>query len=306
MEIPLYHFKENSLGRFQPLVPGMDVLVCQFRVKELPLICFESCRAKKVEAMNKRRAERDADTVRQERRKAKQLELLREKLKAIEEKKKRKHEEMEDEVVKEEDGASDEDEGDETTNDADAVETDALQQALDAANMKTREEAQEDRDRLLAGDFYEGEGEEEESDHEGQYTGDGARMSFKTVATKEKKVDTKRHLPVTPDQEAFVKQLGGAIVSDEAAQIIGSNVLPPFREKRAQVQKVTGTIKFLTPFDVVELDARGHVIDMGDEDFEPSKSWKGRKAGFEFKMGARGLGYYRSFKPVVVPSSLAY
>jgi hypothetical protein len=56
----------------------------------------------------------------------------------------------------------------------------------------------------------------------------------------------------------------------------------------------------------VELDAAGHVIDKGDADFKPSKSWKGRMAGFEFKLGERGLGYYRTGKAVVVPSNTAY
>ena len=58
--------------------------------------------------------------------------------------------------------------------------------------------------------------------------------------------------------------------------------------------------------DVVELDAHGHVIDKGDDDFLPSKQWIGRKAGFEFKMGQRGLGYYRTGKPVIVPSNTMY
>jgi hypothetical protein len=57
---------------------------------------------------------------------------------------------------------------------------------------------------------------------------------------------------------------------------------------------------------MVQLDVYGHVIDMGDDDFTPSKSWIGRKAGFEFKLGERGLGYYRTGKKVVVPSNTAY
>lgn len=61
-------------------------------------------------------------------------------------------------------------------------------------------------------------------------------------------------------------------------------------------------IKFRTKFDLVELDAAGYVIDRGDDDFTPSKTWTGRKGGFEFKLGDRGLGYYRTGKKVVVPS----
>jgi hypothetical protein len=66
------------------------------------------------------------------------------------------------------------------------------------------------------------------------------------------------------------------------------------------------TIKFATSFDIVELDFNGHVIDKGNDDYMPSKEWAGRKAGFEFKLGERGLGYYRTGKKVVVPSNTAY
>jgi hypothetical protein len=33
----------------------------------------------------------------------------------------------------------------------------------------------------------------------------------------------------------------------------------------------------------------------------PSLKWIGRKGGFEFKLGERGLGYYRTGTKVVVP-----
>ena len=36
------------------------------------------------------------------------------------------------------------------------------------------------------------------------------------------------------------------------------------------------------------------------------RTWTGRKAGFEFKLGERGLGYYRTGKTVRVPSNTAY
>jgi hypothetical protein len=42
-------------------------------------------------------------------------------------------------------------------------------------------------------------------------------------------------------------------------------------------------IKFRTKFDIVELDANGHAVDKGDDDFAPSKKWIGRKAGFEIQ-----------------------
>eukprot|EP00591_Stephanopyxis_turris_P013161 CAMPEP_0195533326 /NCGR_PEP_ID=MMETSP0794_2-20130614/40266_1 /TAXON_ID=515487 /ORGANISM="Stephanopyxis turris, Strain CCMP 815" /LENGTH=211 /DNA_ID=CAMNT_0040665807 /DNA_START=60 /DNA_END=692 /DNA_ORIENTATION=- len=55
-------------------------------------------------------------------------------------------------------------------------------------------------------------------------------------------------------------------------------------------------ISLLTKIDVAELDSSGNVIDKGDDDFQPSLKWTGRKGGFEFKLGERGLGYYRTGK----------
>ena len=71
-------------------------------------------------------------------------------------------------------------------------------------------------------------------------------------------------------------------------------------------KKPKASIQFRTKFDIVELDAAGHVIDTGDNDFAPSKTWAGRKTGFEFKLSERGLGYYRTGKKVIVPSNNAY
>jgi len=83
----------------------------------------------------------------------------------------------------------------------------------------------------------------------------------------------------------------------------------PFRqiENSGERNKIKSLkIEFRTQFDIVDLDADGHVIDKGDEDFTRSRSWTGRKAGFEFKLGERGLGYYRTGKKVRVPSNTAY
>ncbi len=44
----------------------------------------------------------------------------------------------------------------------------------------------------------------------------------------------------------------------------------------------------------------------GDDDFIPSINWTGRRGGFEFKLGERGMGYYRTGKAVIVPSNMAY
>lgn len=49
-----------------------------------------------------------------------------------------------------------------------------------------------------------------------------------------------------------------------------------------------------TEFPVDEFDINGRVIDKGDDDYKPSHKFKGGMVGFEFKLGERGLGYYRT------------
>jgi hypothetical protein len=94
-------------------------------------------------------------------------------------------------------------------------------------------------------------------------------------------------------------------------KVVGANMSPPWQSTELMVDDSKAEfpvyrIRFREKFDIVELDANGHVVDKGDDDFMPSKGWIGRKAGFEFKLGERGLGYYRTGKKVVVPSNTAY
>jgi hypothetical protein len=132
----------------------------------------------------------------------------------------------------------------------------------------------------------------------------------------------KRSLPVSDEVVERLRKYGYNIVSDDEAVILGANLLPPWRRRPSAAVTATTDksspeavptnsnrrikIVFREKFDLVELDAFGHVIDKGDDDFTPSKSWVGRKAGFEFKVGERGLGYYRTGKKVTVPSNTAY
>ena len=101
VELPLQNFREWDLKRFPALVPGMDVLVKHFKVKELPKICFEGMYENgKEEAMKKRRDLRDADPVRQEKKRLAKLEELKARMEEIKRKKeaqndkKRKREEV--------------------------------------------------------------------------------------------------------------------------------------------------------------------------------------------------------------------
>ena len=371
VELQMSHFREWELSRFQPLVPGMDVLVKSFSCKALPRICFEIYDGGKDAAMKRRRMLMDADPKRQERKRIRKLNELKAKMAEIEKRKKEKEAEekrKEEEEFGEANAAmaalanedkkrkrSDPDEDDyivddeeeeeiikkkikleesttlkveDETEEIDEEEAKLLDSAFDTLQdsdaggvHKTREEAEADRQKLLAGELFE-EGAEDyvpsDEDEDLLYSGDGARPSFIVKPKGQgdggaKKFKDIRALPMAEEEADILRKAGYTIVSDadEETKVLGGNLPNPFRQKPAvdaskPVIKKRVKIKFRNKFDIVELDANGHVIDKGDEDFTPSKGWVGRKAGFEFKLGERGLGYYRTGKKVVVPSNTAY
>ncbi|KAL7470771.1 hypothetical protein ACHAXS_011045 [Conticribra weissflogii] len=336
IERQLTNFRNYELSRFSPLVPGMDVLPKTFAVKELPKICFEGIyEGGKIAAMKRRRMLIEADPKRQEAKAKKKLAKLKKKMEAIQRKKeaaaaKTKEEPFEaDGNVKEEE-VEIESHGrkrkrmDETTEGnhsatAEKEEEDEaalLENALDmiqkdsGAQHKTREEAELDRKKLLAGEML---GDEAEDVPTGN--AEDAVLEDRKLSREELEAE-------------MLRRAGLVIVSEDEATVIGGNRVLPWRKGHKKVKSevkeedaspsdmeeskppvVGGTkvvIKFKTNFDVVELDANGHVIDKGDDDFMPSHKWIGRKGGFEFKLGERGLGYYRTGKKVVVPSNIAY
>lgn len=327
-ELAMQNFREWELGRFQPLVPGMDVLTKCFKTKELPNICFEEIYdGGKLEAMRKRRTNLNNDPERLAR-KAEELRSqkaeIERKLEEKRNKSKNKKRKALEEGRKED---SDEDGGTPTAkkqkvanessgDDANAAdnqnqeveEADLLEDALGATGDEmTREEAEAKKRELLTGDIDEGE-EDADSDDEVGYTGDGARqMSYKKVR-KDIKFKNKRCLPPSEHNAELIRKLGGAIVTDDESKVIGTSTSWSSRKSETKSLSLEGPMKiiFKRSFDIVELDSHGHVIDKGDEDYMPSKSWTGRKAGFEFKLGERGLGYYRTGKKVQVPSNTAY
>mmetsp|Transcript_6720 Transcript_6720/g.19414 ORF Transcript_6720/g.19414 Transcript_6720/m.19414 type:complete len:863 (+) Transcript_6720:231-2819(+) len=221
-------------------------------------------------------------------------------------------------------------------------EEDLLENALDTlqesegGERKTREDAEADRKKLLSGELLvEGAEVHSDDDEDLDFIGDGeeGRRSFVVQRSKSRIRSTEedaklyrdiRALPMKEEEAQLLRSAGYTVVSDAETetQIIGGNMPTPFRsridgdddgkgdkdasQKKSITRKPKATIQFRTKFDIVELDAAGHVIDKGDNDFTPSKSWIGRKAGFEFKLGERGLGYYRTGKKVVVPSNTAY
>lgn len=194
-------------------------------------------------------------------------------------------------------------------------EADQLESALDIMNEgKTREEVEADRERLFAGELFDEAAPEGESDdEEAMYMGEGARQIYLAPKiggageeNERRSAKTLRSLPIPRKRAELLRQLGYPVVSDDEMEVLGS-VMPPWTTAPLEDAPPTKLrIVFRDQFDVVELDANGYVIDKGDEDFKPSKTWTGRRAGFEFKLGARGLGYYRTGKKVVVPSNTAY
>ncbi len=213
-------------------------------------------------------------------------------------------------------------------------EEDLLENALDTlqdsegGERKTREDAEADRKKLLSGELLV-EGADVAEDEDMDFTGDGEEGRRSFVVNKSKPLlpptegGTKvykdiRALPMKEEEAELLRKAGYTVVSDAEteATIVGGNMPTPFRSKvekdengeeaASNKKKPKGSILFRTKFDMVELDANGLIIDKGDNDFAPSKAWKGRMAGFEFKLGERGLGYYRTGKKVVVPSNTAY
>jgi hypothetical protein len=340
IERQMQNFSQWELSRFQPLIPGMDVLVKNFKVKELPLICFEIYEGGKFEAMRKRRKMRDADPRRQQAKKNARLEELNARLEEMKRKKqeainakekKRKREENEEE--EEGDG------GDANANSnahakaeceeiekekpplsaeeaAAAQEEEALlENALDAIQNetgegKTREEAEQDRQKLLSGELLvEGGGDEDEDAL--AYGPDGLLAG---------EVSQEKVLSIAEREAEVLRKSGYTVVSEDEFAVVGGNMVLPWRihaakmssavakkeRSRSKVTNPNSKITFKTKFDVVELDADGFVIDKGDDDFSPTPIWLSRRPGFEFKLGERGLGYYRTGKKVVVPSHTAY
>jgi len=325
IEQQLQNFRSWELQKFQPFVNGMDVIVKNFNVKELPRICFEGTyEGGKLAAMKKRQQIRNADPKVHEARLATRLAELKEKMakssEIISNKNKRKREEVENDtneskpVVKTEKDAQpikEESKEEETLENAlDRIQTEAGEGA------KTREEAENDRQKLLSGELLGEGGESDQSDAE-----DGIVYGPERVYTSTNSTEKPLNLMSIAKQEIeILRNAGYNTVSDDDVFTIGGNLEHPWRrpvhkkvtkgestkDQQSSERKTRMVIQFKTNFDVVELDSNGFVVDKGDEDFKPSKNWTGRAPGFEFKLGDRGLGYYRTGKKVSVPSNIAY
>jgi len=319
VELQIQKFKEFDLSRFQPLVLGQDVLFRAYRVKELPRLIFEGVyQGGKIGAMKRRKRILLADPKRQEAKRRAKMAELKAKMASMQQKLQGKQSKANgSELLKEEvdeDSKVKQEMTDENIADPDDVaaredEAALLESALDniqdsTAGGKTREEAEVERQKLLAGELLvEGAGESDDEEDDIGANDEGFRPSKRTNKS------------VAEIEAEILRQAGYTVVSDEEAMLLGATFAPRWKRQHKELKEETKgkeskrksvEVKLLTKFDVVELDSNGFVIDKGDDDFIPSKTWIGRTGGFEFKLGERGLGYYRTGKKVVVPSNIAY
>jgi flagellar biosynthesis GTPase FlhF len=249
VESQLQNFREWDLSRFQPLIPGMDILAKIFRVKELPKVCFEGTYENgKEEAMKKRRKMLNDDPIRKEKKrlarynelKAKMAELQRKKEEEKDRKRKREQVELEEEAaanaIKQEE--ADENAANDMTAEEEAPESNEesnlLESALDTIQetgeaRKTREEAEADRRKLLAGELLDEVDEQgnESDDDEYGYNIDRNRHSILPTRAHA----DKRSLPMLEEDAEMLKKLGYHAVSDDEAKIIGANLIPPWGEQ---------------------------------------------------------------------------
>jgi len=195
----------------------------------------------------------------------------------------------------------------------------ALDNIQNDTGGKTREEAELDRQKLLAGELLVegGGGDIEIEDIDDVKSGIHSGLDLvtsdernKTEAEKEAEILKQAGYSVVSDDECIV--LGATSMKYNLGKMLDEESEEDFKKRmKKEMMSLPPPAKkikviFHTNFDVIELDEEGKIIDIGDEDFTPSKIWIGRKGGFEFKLGARGLGYYRTGKKVVVPSNIAY
>eukprot|EP00815_Leptocylindrus_aporus_P003914 CAMPEP_0116053328 /NCGR_PEP_ID=MMETSP0322-20121206/2115_1 /TAXON_ID=163516 /ORGANISM="Leptocylindrus danicus var. apora, Strain B651" /LENGTH=794 /DNA_ID=CAMNT_0003536457 /DNA_START=7 /DNA_END=2391 /DNA_ORIENTATION=+ len=298
IEQSIYSFKESDLKRFQPHFPGQDIVIGCHHVKSLPRMVFAEYDGGKEGAMKIRRRIMIMDPKRME---ARSLRNLKEQESEVERKKASLLEKIaqlksaqanseESEIVEpniDENNVGDDEKMIEdipsSTNIIDENEADLLESALDAiqdadiAGTKTRQQAAKDRMMLMTG-------LNEDTSNE---------------------ILRKAGIDIIEDNSKLVT-LGGSHASRRRRA--GIIIEEGERRNIKRVRHNKGIVfNLTTKFEgLIELDVNGLVVDKGDENFAPSKTWNGRKGGFEFKLGLRGLGYYRTGCKVIVPSNTAY
>jgi len=283
IEQSIYSFKESDLKRFQPHFPGQDIVIGCHHVKSLPRMVFAEYDGGKEEAMKIRRRTMIMDPRRIE---ARSLRKLREQESEVERKKasllekiaqlksaqanSEESEIVEPDIDENNTKLGDDEKGIEdipsSTNIIDENEADLLESALDAiqdadiAGAKTRQQAAKDRIMLMTG-------LNEDTSNE---------------------ILRKAGIDIIDDDSKLVT-LGGSHASRRRRA--GIIIEEGKRRSMKRVRHNKGIVfNLTTKFEgLIELDVNGLIVDKGDENFAPSKTWNGRKGGFEFKLGLRGL-----------------
>ena len=257
IEQQIFYFKEGDLKRFQPLIPGQDIVFGCHKVKELPRIIFKDNEGGKEAAMKRRRHFLDTDPKRIE---AKRLRELKEKEEEVHRKKAFLQEKIallkaatsnngnllnsvdkevnSDEEYSKVETSSGQEENIVQDEAVDQEESDLLENALDTiqndeVGAKTREEAAQDRIMLMAGLSEEpsntqilGKNEERERD--------------KTQSQQDKNLE-------------ILRDAGFHVVSDDEITSLGADFVPNWRlpevidaeyEKRGMKKRKFEKIRF--------------------------------------------------------------
>jgi len=296
VEQQLQKFKEYELNKFYHLVAGQDVLFSAYHVKELPRSVFdEAYIGGKALAMQRRRKMLAEDPKRAEAKRRAKMSELKAKMAAVKQKiqDRQQNKSKEVEITKDlEDNGMEMQtvdlvklEQNDTT--AKEDEADLLESALD--NLQdtapcgiTREEAERERQKLLSGELL----------VVGTYESDNEEIDDIGASDEGFKPSLHVKRSITEVEAEIVQRAGFHLVNDESTVLLDPSIMPIWKHKRIRLNSPNANIsvRLLTKFDVVELDSNGFVVDKGDDDFIPSKKWVGRRGGFEFKLGERGLG----------------
>lgn len=296
VEQQLQKFKEYELNKFYHLVSGQDVLFSAYHVKQLPTLVFDGAYiGGKALAMQRRKKMLEDDPKRAEVKRRAKLSELKAKMAAVKQKiQDRQHNKSKDlEITKHlEDNEMEIEAVDRVKleqNDVSAKEdeVDLLESALD--NLQdtapcgiTREEAERERQKLLSGELL----------VVGAYESDNEEIDDIGASDEGFKPSLHIKRSITEVEADILQRAGFHLVNDESIVSLDPSIMPCRKHMRTRPMPVNSkiSVRLLTKFDVVELDSNGFVIDKGDDDFIPCKKWAGRRGGFEFKLGERGLG----------------
>ena len=316
LESTIQNFKNRDLaGKYEHKIPGNDLLVKYFPLKKLPKACFTSYEGGKEEGMRKRVEIRGEDPKRLKRKREVELKERKEKLGRM----KRKLEEE----AKEKEKDKDKDKAREASGDA-----------TDDVNVKIEDKDDDDDDKTenenLNENFDEDEDEDEdmyfdddENDNDNdEYYNNGGVVGDEKPA-KDALALAQALAVINGDRgQSFLEKYGNSVeqlakagylglesVTDKDGEIYTIvGIVPEWRreegerkktsenenKKKSKKKRLKLEFKAETFAGVVKYDANGRPVDRGDENYKPQMKFTGGMEGWEFKLGKRGLGYYKT------------